>query len=56
MANKKQPKNEDEVKARPEGTGHDPLSGGERLYNDQNEESATHYRADGSELQEADPE
>ncbi|HYG84573.1 MAG TPA: hypothetical protein VD907_06905 [Verrucomicrobiae bacterium] len=42
--------NQEDVKARPQHQGKDPLAGGERLYNDQNTESATHYRSDESEL------
>lgn len=39
-----------DVKARPKHQGHDPLARGERLYNDSNKSSATHYRSDDSEL------
>lgn len=44
------PKDEGSVKARPQHQGHDPLARGERLYNDKNETSTTHYRSDESEL------
>lgn len=41
---------ESEVKARPQGEGIDPLSRGERLYNDENTEAAKTYSSNDAEL------
>lgn len=50
MTDSKKSNDDGSVKARPVRQGHDPLARGERLYNDKNTESATHYRSDDSEL------
>ena len=46
---KKIVEDESVLKARPQIEGHDPLAGGDRLYNNANSEDATHYEVDNSE-------